>query len=79
VLLLEEPAEGIQPNIVEEIQSIIIRLYQEVGLTIILVEQNVAFASRAASKFLMIEKGRFVASGEIGKLIQDVIQHRLSV
>jgi urea transport system ATP-binding protein len=79
VLLLDEPTEGIQPNIVEESQNIIIRLNQEVGLTIIRVEQNVAFASRAASKFLMMEKGRFVASGEIGKLTQDVIQRHLSV
>jgi urea transport system ATP-binding protein len=79
VLLLEEPTEGIQPNIVEEIQNIIIRLNQEVGLTIIPIEQNVAFASGAASKFLMIEEGRFGASGEIGKLTQDVIQSRLSV
>ena len=79
VLLLDEPTEGIQPNIVEEIQNIIIRLNQEVGLTIILVEQNVAFASRAASKFLMMEKGRFVASGEIGRLTQDVIHRHLAV
>jgi ABC-type branched-subunit amino acid transport system ATPase component len=68
ILLLDEPTEGIQPNIVEDIQNIIIRRNQEVGLTTILVEQNVAFATRAANNFLMMEKGRFVASGSIGKL-----------
>jgi urea transport system ATP-binding protein len=70
---------GHSANIAEEIQNIIIRINQEVGLTIIRGEQNVAFASRAASKFLLMEKDRFVASGEIGKLTQDVIQRHLSV
>jgi urea transport system ATP-binding protein len=79
ILLLDEPTEGIQPNIVEEIQNIIIGLNREVGLTIILVEQNVAFATRAANNFLMMEKGRFVASGSIGKLTQDVIHRHLAV
>jgi urea transport system ATP-binding protein len=79
ILLLDEPTEGIQPNIVEDIQNIIIKLNQEVGLTIILVEQNVAFATRAASNFLMMEKGRFVASGSIAKLTQDVIHRHLAI
>jgi urea transport system ATP-binding protein len=79
ILLLDEPTEGIQPNIVEEIQNIIIKLNREVGLTIILVEQNVAFATRAANNFLMMEKGRFVASGPIDKLTQDVIHRHLAV
>lgn len=79
ILLLDEPTEGIQPNIVEEIQNIIIKLNREVGLTIILVEQNVAFATRAANNFLMMEKGRFVASGAIDKLTQDVIHRHLAV
>jgi urea transport system ATP-binding protein len=79
ILLLDEPTEGIQPNIVEDIQNIIIRLNQEVGLTIILVEQNVAFAARAASNFLMMEKGRFVESGPIAKLTQDVIHRHLAI
>src|SRR5260221_8458564 len=54
ILLLDEPTEGIQPNIVEEIQNIIIGLNREVGLTIILVEKKVAFATRAANNFLMM-------------------------
>ncbi len=79
LLLLDEPTEGIQPNIVEEIQNIIIRLNKEVGLTIILVEQDVTFASRAAANFLMMEKGRFVVSGETSELTQDVIHRHLAV
>ena len=68
MILLDEPTEGIQPIIVEEIESVIIRLNREIGLTVILVEQNVAFARRAAQRFVMMEKGRVVASGEIAGL-----------
>ncbi|MGO7565098.1 hypothetical protein ACC754_38475, partial [Rhizobium johnstonii] len=50
VLLLDEPNEGIQPSIVEEIENIIIRLNLEIGMTIILVEQNVAFGSAASAR-----------------------------
>ena len=48
-MLLDEPTEGIQPNIVEEIEELILRLNREVGITVILVEQNVAFARRAGT------------------------------
>ena len=58
MLLLDEPTEGIQPNIVEEIEKIILRLNREEGLTIVLVEQNVAFARHAAPRFAIMEKGR---------------------
>ena len=44
ILLLDEPTEGIQPNIVEQIEDTIQRLNKEIGLTIVLVEQNVKFA-----------------------------------
>ena len=49
VLLLDEPTEGIQPSIVEEIEAPILRLNKEIGMTVILVEQNVAFARRAGA------------------------------
>ena len=48
IILLDEPNEGIQPSIVEEIEAIIIRLNREVGLTVVLVEQNVMFARQAS-------------------------------
>ena len=64
LLLLDEPTEGIQPSIVEEIEALILRLNKEVGITVILVEQNVAFARRAADAFVMMEKGRVVVSDD---------------
>ena len=75
IILLDEPNEGIQPSIVEEIEKIIIRLNREIGLTVVLVEQNVSFVRRAAHRFAMMEKGRVVASGEIGEL-SDALVHR---
>jgi urea transport system ATP-binding protein len=79
VLLLDEPTEGIQPSIVEEIEALIVRLNKEVGLTVMLVEQNVMFARRAADAFVMMEKGRVVASGAIGGLTDDVVQRHMAV
>jgi len=75
VLLLDEPNEGIQPSIVEEIEKIIIRLNREIGMTIILVEQNVAFARHASHHFAMLEKGGVVAAGAIDAL-SDALVHR---
>jgi urea transport system ATP-binding protein len=75
ILLLDEPTEGIQPNIVEEIEGIIIRLNREARLTVVLVEQNVAFARRAGHHFAMMEKGRVVAEGDMTEL-SDALVHR---
>jgi urea transport system ATP-binding protein len=75
IILLDEPNEGIQPSIVEEIENVIIRLNREVGLTVILVEQSVSFVRRAAQRFAMMEKGRVVASGGIEDL-SDALVHR---
>ncbi|MDP9855356.1 urea ABC transporter ATP-binding subunit UrtE [Agrobacterium tumefaciens] len=75
VLLLDEPNEGIQPSIVEEIEKIIIRLNREIGMTIILVEQNVEFARQASHHFAMLEKGAVVAAGAID-MLSDALVHR---
>ncbi|MBO0711604.1 MAG: urea ABC transporter ATP-binding subunit UrtE [Acetobacteraceae bacterium] len=79
LLLLDEPTEGIQPNLVEEIERLVIQLNREIGLTVILVEQNVAFARRAADAFVVMEKGRIVASGPIADLTDDVVHRHMAV
>ncbi len=79
VLLLDEPTEGIQPNIVEEIEALIMRLNKEIGITVILVEQNVSFARRAADAFVMMEKGRVVASGAIAGLTDEIVHRHMAV
>ena len=79
LLLLDEPTEGIQPNIVHEIGDIILRLNREAGVTVLLVEQKLPFARRVASEFRILEKGRCVADGPIEALTDDVVHAHLSV
>ncbi len=79
LLILDEPTEGIQPNIVHEIGDIILRLNDEAGLTVLLVEQKLPFARRVASDFRILEKGRCVAGGAIGELTDELVRAHLSV
>jgi len=79
LLILDEPTEGIQPNIVHEIGDIVLRLNKEEGLTVLLVEQKLPFARRVASEFCILDKGRHVAAGPIGELTDEVVTAHLSV
>jgi urea transport system ATP-binding protein len=79
IILLDEPNEGIQPSIVEEIEAIIIRLNREVGLTVVLVEQNVLFARQASHRFAMMEKGRIVVAGAIQELSDEMVHRHMAV
>ncbi len=79
LLILDEPTEGIQPNIVHEIGDIILRLNQEKGLTILLVEQKLPFARRVAQSFCILDKGHDVATDAIENLGEDVINRYLKV
>jgi len=79
ILLLDEPTEGIQPNIVEEIQRIILRLNREEAMTIVLVDQNIAFIRQASQSFAILKKGRIVSSGMIPDLNDAAIARHLAV
>ena len=79
LLILDEPTEGIQPNIVHEIGDIIIRLNKEKGLTILLVEQKLPFARRVAQNFCILDKGRSVAADEMENLGEEIINRHLTV
>jgi len=79
LLILDEPCEGIQPNIVQEIGDLILRLNQDTGLTVLLVEQKLPFARRVASEFRILDKGRVVAQGAIPALSDDLVKHHLTV
>jgi urea transport system ATP-binding protein len=79
LLILDEPTEGIQPNIVREIGDIITRLNETLGLTVLLVEQKLPFARRVGDHFAMMDKGRRVATGTIGELNDDIVRQHLSV
>ncbi len=79
LLILDEPTEGIQPNIVHEIGDILLRLNEEIGVTVLLVEQKLPFARRVANEFRILEKGRCVAGGAIRDLTDEVVREHLSV
>ncbi len=79
LLILDEPTEGIQPNIVHEIGDIIIRLNKEKGMTILLVEQKLPFARRVAQHFYILDKGRNVATDKMENLREEVIDKYLKV
>lgn len=79
LLILDEPTEGIQPNIVHEIGDIISRLHREEGITVLLVEQKLPFARRVGQRFCLMEKGRNVAEGDIGQLDDALIHKHLAV
>jgi urea transport system ATP-binding protein len=78
LLILDEPTEGIQPNIVHEIGEVITRL-RGAGLTVLLVEQKLPFARRVATEVRILDKGRLVVSGEIAQLTNDLVQRHLTV
>lgn len=79
MLILDEPTEGIQPNVVQEIGDIILELNRKLGLTVLLVEQKLPFARRVAERFAILDKGRNVAAGPIEALTDDVVTRHLSV
>jgi urea transport system ATP-binding protein len=79
IILLDEPTEGIQPNIVEQIEQAIIALNKVHGITIILVEQDIDFARRASDSFVIMEKGRVVAEGPINSLTDNLMHKHMAV
>jgi len=79
LLILDEPTEGIQPNIVAEIGSIVRRLNRDMGLTVLLVEQKLPFARKVADRFCLLDRGRAVATGEMAQLDDGLIHQYLTV
>lgn len=79
LLILDEPTEGIQPNIVQEIGDIIKRLCRDMGITVLLVEQKLHFTRAVADRFTILDRGRVVAGETIDRLDEDMIQRYLTV
>jgi urea transport system ATP-binding protein len=75
MILLDEPTEGIQPSIVQEIEATLRRINTEKGITVMVVEQKIDFAKQLAQKFFMMEKGSVVAQGDT-KELNDTLVHR---
>ncbi|MGB0224795.1 MAG: urea ABC transporter ATP-binding subunit UrtE [Marinobacterium sp.] len=79
LLILDEPTEGIQPNIVQQIGNIIRQLNQELGLTVLLVEQKLPFARKVGDVFTLLDRGRNVAAGSMDQLDDTLVSKYLTV
>jgi urea transport system ATP-binding protein len=79
LLLLDEPTEGIQPSVVAEIEQTILGLTQRGGLSVLLVEQHVGFALRAASHYYVLESGRVTSTGTGGGSAEQAVREALAV
>jgi len=79
LLLMDEPTEGLQPSVVEEVEPIIKRIPSERNCAVLLVEQNLEFVRAITQKFAILDTGRIVANGNIGELTSDVVQRHLAV
>lgn len=79
LLLLDEPTEGLQPSVVEEIQEIIKRIVAERKCSVLLVEQRLDFVRDITKRFAILDTGRVVAQGDISKLTDAVVKKHLQV
>lgn len=79
LLLLDEPTEGLQPSIVAEIEQTVLALTRRGGLSVLLVEQHLGFALRAAHQYYVLESGRVTSSGEGGEDAEPTVREALTV
>ena len=78
-LVLDEPTEGIQPNVITMIGEVIRNLVDEQEMTILLIEQYVDFVRKYSDTFAVMNRGRFVAEGTVDELDSNTIHKHLSV
>jgi len=79
VLLLDEPTEGIQPNVIQQIGQVLRKLVTERQMTVVLVEQYLDFVKEFGHAFYVMNRGKVVAEGPTAGLTEDVIERHLHV
>lgn len=79
LLVLDEPTEGVQPSVIDEIEAAIERLHREAGLTVLLVEQYLDFAVRLADSFVVLDAGEVVRAGAAAELHDEEVRRMLAV
>ena len=79
LLLLDEPTEGIQPNVVQEIEAALRRIRVELGVTIVIVEQHLDFAWSFADRYAVMQRGRIVREGNTADERADAVAHLVNI
>jgi urea transport system ATP-binding protein len=79
VLILDEPTEGIQPNIIDQIGDTLVKIKKEGKISILLVEQYLDFCMAVADSFFIMDRGAIVANGAIAELSDQIIKEHLTV
>jgi urea transport system ATP-binding protein len=78
LLLMDEPTEGIQPSVIDQIEEAIERIRDQ-GISVLLVEQYLEFAWRLASAYAIMRKGTIVSRGSTKDLREDMVRQHLTV
>jgi urea transport system ATP-binding protein len=79
LLLLDEPTEGIQPNIIDQIGETLIKIKKEGKISILLVEQYLDFCLGVGDSFYIMDRGAIVAEGPIAHLNDAIVKEHLTV
>jgi urea transport system ATP-binding protein len=79
ILILDEPTEGIQPNIIDLIGDTLVKIKQEGKISILLVEQYLDFCVAVGDSFYIMDRGAVVAEGPIAHLNDDIVKKHLTV
>jgi urea transport system ATP-binding protein len=79
ILILDEPTEGIQPNIIDLIGDTLLKIKKEGKISILLVEQYLDFCLSVGDSFYIMDRGAVVAEGPIANLNDDVVKKHLTV
>ena len=79
VLILDEPTEGIQPNIIDQIGETLLKIKKEGQISILLVEQYLDFCLEVADTFYIMDRGSIVVDGSISELSEDLVRQHLTV
>jgi urea transport system ATP-binding protein len=79
MIILDEPTEGIQPNIIQQIGTTLVKLVKEQGITILLIEQYLDFIKEVADKYVVMSRGEIVAQGDGANIVSDGVAKLVSV
>src|SRR5690606_42108961 len=78
VLLLDEPTEGIQPSIIDDIEKVLFGLKEKGGIAVLLVEQYLDFARRLGDRYYIMERGTMVQGGKTSELTEESVKKHLA-